>query len=219
MDRVQLALDLMERHGDLGIKWWKSKVKQSHRNEIARRLGCKIAEQIHDVRLTIGSSYSENTRSELRFIPMVTNASGIEYAFFLPIREHGSNGISRLSFDLYLVVDDVNSLGFRWEPADTEDSRHCYGHVQMCKKLIRKNIEPSGIPSWIPDSFPAIPISTTDPLQMFLSLTTSVHGFGGGLLSELRAMFPEATVSSLYIRELESYLAVDTTQSLDQNPI
>lgn len=109
-----------------------------------------------------------------------------------------------MAFDLVLIVDDDQSLGFRFEPADkTEDSSHGYGHVQM-NCLLQKTIEVKGIPKWLPDSYPAFPMTSSEPLRMFLLMATSVHGYGKGMVTVLERVFHDKpSQKAAYLQVLE----------------
>ena len=99
-------------------------------------------------------------------------------------------------------------LGFRFEPADSAASTHGYGHVQMNTAMVRKNIAIKGIPEWLPTSYPAFPIRTSDPIQMFFSMATSVHGYEKGVVQVLQEMFKSRPSEvARYVAALKSIAA------------
>ena len=59
------------------------------------------------------------------------NHRGIKHCFFLPIGSPHENG---MKFELFLVVDEKNCLGFRFETADSEGT-HNYNHVQITRQM------------------------------------------------------------------------------------
>jgi len=50
-------------------------------------------------------------------------------------------------------------------------------------------MEVKGIPQWVPDSYPAFPIRSSEPLRMFLSMATSIHGYERGMIPLLQDVF------------------------------
>jgi hypothetical protein len=209
MERADLLIDLMRRYGKLGIESWKS-VKQLDKDNISKRLDWKIAESIYDVTSTIDAYFDETKilklKAKTRFIPMPCTANDFVHAFFLPLREKDSKTVDRFSFDLFLIVDGDNSIGLRWEPSDSPSNSHGYGHVQLCRSMVRGTTKSSGIPNWMPKSYPAIPISTSDPLHMFLSMATSVHGYEQRMSKLIQDIYPEGVIRKECLNELSGFL-------------
>ena len=104
-----------------------------------------------------------------------------------------------MAFDLFLFVKEQNCLAFRFEPPDKPNWSHNYPHVQLSRDLLHRTVKPKGIPSWLPDSYPAFPLPSSDPLKMFLSLVTAVHGRHKGFESILVEMFQTAGRSIPYL--------------------
>jgi hypothetical protein len=127
---------------------------------------------------------------------------GIEQCFFLPVNEPVAN---RPAFDLLLLcLAEPHCLGLRFEPAQT--GTHEYGHVQMNRKMMVNAIEVVGIPNWIPESYPALPLRTSDPFQLFLSMATSVHGYRLGMTELFENVIPEPRKRKKYLDELNEVM-------------
>lgn len=181
--------ELITRYAEYGIAHWYSEAPDPIKQRARAALSNKIAQNSYEVGKTIKSVNGANRM----FIPMpLVNHAGIRSCFFLPIRLEGGQN-ARFAFELFLLVDLENCLGFRFEPADHGGRAHAYGHVQINRRMLGGDLPVNDIPQWLPDSYPAFPICSSDSLQMFLSMTTSVHGYGstylGGMRGILRQVF------------------------------
>jgi hypothetical protein len=157
-----------------------------------------IAESNSEARGTIGTIYDGTNSDCLRFIPMpkVPVNSGIDRCFFLPIRQLKRDGREIVGFELFMLVARTDCLAFRFEPAHSPRSAHGYGHAQLCREMHRKTIEVKGIPVWMPDRYPAFPISASAPLEIFLCMAMAVHGYHTGLLTVLQDIFQQSSRAS-----------------------
>lgn len=181
-------LELMKRYARQGIADW-DKAPALAKQKASIALGNKVADNEWQAFNTIETNLKGVRAESCLFIPMPNvNHDSIKHCFFLPIRIPAQK---RMAFDLFLFIDDDKCLGFRFEPADPPDRAHGYGHVQMNCKMCKNSLVVKGIPDWLPDSYPAFPIRTSDPLQMFLSMATSVHGYGGGMIRVLQEVFKD----------------------------
>jgi hypothetical protein len=201
-------VDLLRLYARQGIADWRNAPAELRQRALAC-LGSGIADNDTEALVTISTIYNHTNAKRLRFIPMPKHPrSGIERCFFLPIRER--SGVQEsTSFDLFLLVAQRNCLAFRFEPAHRPSSAHAYGHVQICRSMLRKTIEVKGIPAWFPVTYPAFSISTSDPLRMFLSMTTAVHGYFGGVVKVLQEIFQKenrAGDAVLYLDVLRTLL-------------
>lgn len=217
--------DLMKLYAQRGVDDW-TKADTSLR----RRAGdCFLATQIatshQDAIDTIdavfngslqhGDAASLSHARKLSFIPVPKpEKHPIERCFFLPVREIIA-GREKVSFDLALLVSGRNCLAFRFEPADRPTWRHGYGHIQMNQKMLKKMISLGGtpgvgVPGWIPQSYPAFPLSTSNPLRMFLAMGTAIHGYANrGFADLIVDMFQKAgrtSDSTAYLAELALFL-------------
>jgi hypothetical protein len=191
---------LMKLYARRGIEEWNDAHETSKR--IARfALANRIAQKEWEANRVIDANLKGGADERCMFIPMPrVNHSGIMHSFFLPINEDG-----RMAFDLLLVVDFEESLGFRFEPADAPERAHGYGHIQMNRSMFRRTMEVSGIPKWLPNHYPAFPIRSSEPLPMFLSMATSVHGYETGMKQILPQLFPnEPITAKKYLSALEA---------------
>jgi hypothetical protein len=187
-------IDLMKLYARAGIADWTA-AHWELRSRAMRCLGAGIAEKFEQARVTIDTIYNSQNLHQLSFIPMPkVSHGGIDRCFFLPVREY--DGVEEtVTFELFVLVARTDCLAFRFEPAHRLPlTRHGYGHVQMSRKMLRRTIEVLGIPQWLPNTYPAFPISTSDPLRMFLAMATAVHGYAsGGLEDLLTQIFREAS--------------------------
>jgi hypothetical protein len=196
-------VDLMGLYARRGIADWK-KAPAELRNRALVCLGPTIADSEAEALIAIRTFYSAATPKPHKFIPMPKHPKGgVERCFFLPIREAQPNGQVRTAFELFLLVARKDCLAFRFEPADPPNSAHGYGHVQLSRNMVKKTVEVRGVPSWLPDSYPAFAIATSDPLRMFLMMATAVHGYSGGIVTVLQDVFQKA---SAYLGELKVML-------------
>jgi hypothetical protein len=180
--------------------------------ELKRRssifLGTQIATNEVEADVTIATFYNRDNRNRLRFIPMPKHPAktqGFDRAFFLPVC-WGTKENVIISYELFIVVNAQNGMAFRFEPAhDRSNTPHNYGHVQMSQKLLGKTITPNTL-GWIPSHYPAYPLGTSEPLGMFLSMATAIHGYRGGVLHVIRDIFTAASrahEASAYFEELK----------------
>lgn len=196
--------DLMKLYARRGIQDWNASRPQV-RQQASAVLKNKIATNEWEAFRTINANLKGGADERCMFIPMPTvNHGGIQSCFFIPIRVPGNGGTA---FDLLLLVDDENGLGFRFEPADPPTMSHSYGHVQMNRMMFRRSIEVASIPRWLPDSYPAFPIRSSDPLHLFLMMATSVHGYGDGMIRVLKEVFVNRPIDTArYLETLKECL-------------
>ena len=168
-----------------------------------------IAENQYEAIQSISSTYNADDHSRLRFIPMPTNRVNTGCFFFLPILHVLQNGDRVRSFELLQIRTNKHCIAFRFDTAATH-GRHGYSHVQLCRKLQRKNIEVKCLPDWVHISYPAFPSPGHDPLGMFLTMATAVHGLdNGGFRSLLQEIFHNRiSQARTYIQELHTVLGV-----------
>jgi hypothetical protein len=181
----QALRTLLKTYSLVGIAHW-NKDADDTTKEIARAaLKNQIAEREYEAGAVIDSKLKRGGDPRALFIPMpMVNHSGILHCFFLPIPD-----AEQVSFDLVLIVKDGRSLGFRFEPPDEGESTHGYGHVQMNRTMFRETIPVKGIPNWVPDGYPAFPQRASEPLHLFLSMATSIHGYEKGMKRILFELF------------------------------
>jgi hypothetical protein len=179
----QDAIDLMKPYAIHGIKDW-SKVKDVVRNRARKLLANHLAENEAEAMNAI--AVVQGAKRPGMFIPMPNiNHKGIVHCFFQPLPAQNDQA----SFDLLLLCEGNHCLGFRFEPAQL--GTHTYPHIQMNRKMLHKELEVPGIPNWVPTSYPAFPLHTSDPLRMFLSMTTSIHGYRKGMSEIVQEAFAQ----------------------------
>jgi hypothetical protein len=179
---------VMKHYADRGLRDWK-RADGNLKTRARECLANQIAETPFHLSQTLNTEFKGDNAHKLHFIPMPRRppkTSGFELGFFLPIQK--TNGVDgEVSFDLFLLVEDRHCLAFRFEPAHPAKEAHDYWHVQLSRNLLLGTRE-TLVPSWVPDSYPAIPIRRSHPLGMFLTMLTAVHGNSGGLVEMLPEM-------------------------------
>jgi hypothetical protein len=201
-------MDLMKLYAREGVAQW-----NSASSDVKRRsqecLGTAIAENEDEAFVTLATIYNTRNANRLRFIPMPKRPKhGIERCFFIPVREMKDRGEIAVGFELFLLVSHRNCLAFRFEAAHGFPSVHDYNHVQLSNQMLRRTITTAVLP-WLPNRYPAFPLSTTNPLRVFLAMITSIHGYTGGVVSVLQDIFQKAGRSPetlLYLDELKKML-------------
>jgi hypothetical protein len=182
------SIELMWLYARRGIADWKVASPQLQLRA-SQCLGNAIAENEYEASATIRTPNNKSNLTLLRFIPMPKHPKkGIDRCFFLPVREIQADGNETLAFELFLLVARTDCLAFRIEPAHKLPV-HNYGHVQMSRTTRQKTIPVNGTPLWLPDTHPAFPVLTADPLKVFLCIATAVHGYDKGLTDVLTNIF------------------------------
>ena len=204
-NEVKRFLNLLRLYARRGLEDWRNE-SRNFRNYAIRSLSADIALDETQADVTINATYvaADGSVDRFRFIPMPRiPRRGPNRFFFLPIREY-VNGKVRYSFDLFLLAESGNSLGFRFEPSHGIHTPHGYPHVQICRELLRKTIVIHAAPNWVPVSYPAFPIPSGCPVDIFLAMAVAVHGFRNGLDALLVEIFQEARPPAL--REAREYV-------------
>jgi len=205
----EVLAELLRLYARRGIADW-AKARDEERRRATDCLGTKIAENETEANVAISTIYNGNNENRLRFIPMpkYPGSQGFERSFFVPVCTTKPDGTLRIGLELFLLVTGKNCLAFRFEQAhERGKSTHDFAHVQMSRKLLGERIE-SKVQAWIPNRYPAFPISP-DPLRMFLSMATSIHGHTGGMLTILQEIFQSAGKTAhvgKYFAEIRSIL-------------
>ena len=172
--------ELLRRYAKKGLAEW-HKLSPNDRKATVNWLGLKIVENNWQIQNTIRPTGNAMPC----FIPMPkVNHRGIKHCFFLPIGSPHENG---MKFELFLVIDEKNCLGFRFETADSEGT-HNYSHVQITPQM---TVSAKGIPPWLPESYPAFPMGSSEPLDMFLYMATAVHGYKDGMQRVIQEIYQE----------------------------
>jgi len=190
---------LMKRYAMSGLDFWENDVSSGEQQRARRCLGQDVIAEIEeDVNEVVYSRSNRHNPHLVRYIPMPGPVRNVDHAFFRPIRTYPSKDIVKTSFSLFLIVTQREETGdqsggisevpprplrkkdmclaFRWELPEEGSNTHGYAHIQFCRNMAKNGPDHRGIPDWMPESYPAIPIGTSDPVKMFLSLAMSVHG-------------------------------------------
>lgn len=189
MMKADLLRDLMLQYALQGLYDWTENTNRNIQQRARVCLSQKISLSDGDIRHKIVIPNPDV------FFPMpkVGYRSGIEQCLFMP-RSHGCGDLGSWSwsFILFILLADNNSLAFRFEPAQMAGQRHNYAHMQFCRKIIGIDHILGDIPSWIPCRDPAFPLPSSNPVKLFLSMATSVHGREGGVNNVIVDIFQKA---------------------------
>jgi hypothetical protein len=192
------TIAFMRRYALQGVADWRDDVPNTTKTRARDLLHNLLGESDYDATTTIESVLG-GTKSA-KFIPMPgEQPSGIEHSFFMPIRIDAA----RAAFDLLLLCPHEKCLGFRFEPGDSGDTTHSYGHIQMNRAMFGGDLKIEGLPAWVPKSYPAFPLRTSEPLEMFLSMATSIHGYRKRMLDLLLKIIPAPGDRLTYERLLD----------------
>ena len=170
--------DLMLGYAKMGVDGW-SRISTPDKRTVSIPLSGKVAENVGELGQTIWHNKG-------LFIPMprINYQRDIAQCFFLPI---GRPDNKRLAFELCLVFGGGQCLSFRFEPC--QENTHCYAHVQMNRTL--NGVQAKAIPCWLPESYPAFGIGSSESIKIFLYMTRSIHGHHGGITRVLDEVFKE----------------------------
>ena len=193
------AMTLITAYARLGINLWKaadSATKQRARNVFGNYL------EDNDIKAKFALRSLMDGKEGALFIPMPKiGHHGIERCYFA-LRSKGD----RLSYDLLLFCEAERYLGFRFDPP--EEGTHAYAQIQMNRAMLHGDLRVRGLPVWLPDSYPAFPLCTSNSLEMFFSLITCVHGYPKEMSEVLQlALQSEPGLRKEYWDGLTRYLA------------
>lgn len=194
--------DLLTLYAERGVTDWKS-ASYRIRSLAGRCLGAQIAENTTEANVTIATQFSPTSTARLRFIPMpdFPGKRGFQWSFFIPLIQFRQN-VLHVEYNLFILIDGTHWLAYRFEPAHPRPG-HDYGHVQLCQQLVRRTVQPDPAMNWLPASYPAFALGTSDPLRMFLSMATALHGNSGGIDRVISEMF----VAASRPRDVSKYIA------------
>ena len=172
-------IELLFGYAKMGVDCW-NRISIPDKRKSNIPLSGKVAENDGDLGQTIWANKG-------LFIPMprINYPKDIEQCFFLP---RGRPDNEKLAFELCLVLGGGHCLSFRLEPCQGGGT-HRYAHVQMNRTL--NEVPTQKIPCWLPESYPAFGIGSSEPLKMFLYMARSVHGHHGGITRVLDEVFRE----------------------------
>jgi len=167
--------EVMQRYASRAAEHWAKLDSAAHKAVSAVVAGGLARDGASVNRVVLG-------KSAPRFLPMAQlpglQKAGYVWGAFLPVHSDGQLDA------LYLLLpakDTSHSLAFRFEREDP-GSLHGYWHMQFAREVKlsgEPNLPLNGVPNWLPDSWPALPIPGKDWLDVFLVMLTAVHGFGG----------------------------------------
>ena len=184
---VNLLRDLMRQYALQGLHDWRVNTDARVRSRAVTSLSNKISLTDQELHFEIGKPRPS------KFFPVPKFGYGKEmvHCFFLP-RVYESDGLESWTFVLFVLTNGKENMAFRFEPAGRDGGRHDYAHIQFCRNVIGDDFVLAGIPTWIPERDPAFPLPSSDPVKLFLSMATAVHGRSGGVDKVIIDMFQRA---------------------------
>jgi len=196
---AQDAIEFMMAYAKRGVRYWESAVKDATKTRALRLLQNQVATNDDEVKVIINSVRSGAKR--VLYVPMPkAHRADIELCLFLPVRVDDN----KTSFELLMLLEsDERCLAFRFEPADPGDTTHGYGHIQMNRRMEGGVRDVAGLPGWVPKSYPAFPLRTSEPIEMFLSMVTSIHGYRKGIVDLLDEVIPDPGPRKKYVEMLK----------------
>ena len=179
MAQDTLLKELVTEYARKGVEDWK-RLPQDLQRAARKYLGNRIIDSEHQ----FWNQVPKETQDSFFPMPRRKEKKNLYCCFFRMRR--------KTSFELFVLVGCQNSLAFRFEPADEGASAHNYPHMQLCVRFQDLDPPPTGVPNWLPDSYPAFPLPASNPTKLFLAMLTSIHGRSGGVDEILREMFQQA---------------------------
>ena len=180
----------MLRYSERGLADWKRVAGSAMKTAAQECLANTIVEDDWDISHVIKGRKSS-------FIPMPQHGyNGFDWCFFSPRKVRGE----LRSFLLFVLVNWAarDCIAFRFE-SDSVGS-HGYTHVQLTPKWTKSGDAFSGVPQWLPDSYPAFPIPAQNWTELFLVMATAVHGRHGGVDFLIRDLFASEQTADCAVR-------------------
>ena len=201
---VNLLRNLMMQYALQGLHDWRSRTNQAVQQRATACLGNRISSTEQELHFELGRPRPN------KFFPMPKFGFGqdIEHCFFLP-RLYRTENSENWNFVLFVLARGANGLAFRFEPASKDGNRHDYAHMQFCRRIMGEDFVLTGVPDWISERDPAFPLPSSDPVKLFLSMATAVHGRIGGVDKVIVDVFQkanQANVTGRYITLLNEML-------------
>ena len=182
--------NVMRPYAERGIREWSSEC-----SELKERAMACVRWHIADSKPVMDECL--NGRQPV-FIPMPqgvgVESGDFDRAFFLPEVESGRLKLLMVLLQLARTSKPEpqdRAIGFRFEPAEghrqqelspPEEShtRHAYPHVQLTRRFrpsagTKRSL--AGAPCWLPERYPAVPLPSDTPLDLFLVMVVAAHGY------------------------------------------
>lgn len=198
------ALDpipLIKGYAQIGFEHWKHNCSATDKLQAQTCLKNNIIENKSQIDLHPMRPLPEE------FIPMPDHGHRNIRTCFFRLLEISEGDRTQLSFNLFMVMNGDKNMGLRFEPADSAASPHDYAHVQFCRRF-RGGVKPTGIPTWLPQSYPAFPLPSSESLQLFLAMLTSVHGRGSSNTRGVRKIIIEIFQKAGLANKASDYIDV-----------
>jgi len=159
-----------------GIAYFKSLPDQTQR-KMRAKLENKIEANDDNVDAVI-AAIKRGERKEFDFLPM-PKPGGRNFAasFFQPRMKVDGNGRYSCSYVVVFWIDNAEgkTIAIRLE-SGAAGSAHAFMHMQLTRSTRSPAIETS-FETWIPTSYPAIPLGYVHPVQVFAGMAMAVHGY------------------------------------------
>jgi hypothetical protein len=156
------------------------------KDETRKKIRTALSEQLEDNDRTLGNKIGRIKHGDpgLLFLPM-PKSEGKDFtaSFFRPENIHVGPPYT-CSFTVLFWIEKANrTCALRFEPSHGSGTAHAYAHMQLTHKIFgvgdgTEDFTTDG-PTWIPDSYPAIPLGYHNPMHLFIGLAVAVHGYDG----------------------------------------
>jgi len=140
----------------------------------------------------------KSVSSPFRFLPMPKPGSDeFQASFFLPKIDIKSDDKYECSFNIIFWIDKDGgkTIAVRLEPpmqvkpSEEDADAHRYSHLQLTATCRSPDVA-TDLPAWAPQSYPGFPLAYRHPLQFFIGMVISVHGYN----EKNRARFASQTI-------------------------
>lgn len=150
------------------------------RQKLRESISMRLEDNAKQIEYKLGA-ITKGRHERLGFLPMPRpGGHDFKASFFLP------RIATRIDdpewYDCSFVVvfwierERGKTIAVRFERSDDEDDAHAYSHLQLTKRIDDVSVATS-FQDWIPDSYPAFPLRCDSPIQLFVCMVVSVHGY------------------------------------------
>lgn len=196
-------LRLMLPYARLGIANWRQVPAHLRQTATTMPWGPRISDRLRETEYMLQAT--GKAQASLIPMPTVPSKPGYSQAFFAFNAKPSGNRLI-IGFEVVLLLAGKRELAFRFEPAHPQGT-HTYDHVQMSQKILGRSIRLAE--TWIPTKYPAPPLPSSDPLELFLCMATAVHGYKDGARRIIKEVFQRegrATEAEPYLTRLKNLL-------------
>ena len=197
--------EVVQAYACLGVRQW-SKQDRNLRREATQTLSVGVADNVGTAVQAVKSPFRHGAERRFVLIPIPCLSDKRNLAFFAPI-----NAGPTVAFDLAVVVQRQHAIAFRFEPADAGcEQSHGYDHVQLSRSLGHRETRLGNSVSWLPDSYPALPLAARDTRDRFLAMAVAMHGYPHGVMRVLRQATADSSLEKDCLNRIKALLRLST---------